>query len=112
MQLVFIHGSGGCRESWKSQTQHFEGSEAINLPGHPDGDLCPTIEEYTQWLHRYVQGKGYEDLVLIGHSLGKSGTDYELRVRGRQRVGPWSRVSSGQSTPERRSGVHLSGKCP
>ena len=70
MQLMFIHGSGGCRESWKFQTQYFKGSKAINLAGHPDGDLCPTIEEYVEWLHSYVHKRGYKEVVLIGHSLG------------------------------------------
>jgi len=70
MQLIFIHGSGSCMESWKFQTEYFQGSEAINLPGHPDGDLCATIEEYVKWLHNYVHQKRYKDVVLIGHSLG------------------------------------------
>ena len=51
MQLIFIHGSGGCKESWQNQVRYFEGSEAVNLPGHPDGDLCPSIEEYVIWVH-------------------------------------------------------------
>lgn len=70
MQLLFIHGSGGCKESWKFQTDYFKGSEAINLPGHPDGELCPTIEEYVDWVHAHIQQKGYKDVVIIGHSLG------------------------------------------
>lgn len=70
MQLVFIHGSGGCRESFQSQVSHFAGSEAINLPGHPDGDLIPSIEQNAAWLHGYVTEKGYQDLVIVGHSLG------------------------------------------
>lgn len=70
MKLIFIHGSGGCKESWQFQTQSFEGSAAVNLPGHPDGDLCPTIEGYAGWLREYISKKGYKDVVLIGHSLG------------------------------------------
>ena len=70
MQLIFIHGSGGCKESWKYQTEYFKGSEAINLPGHPDGDLCPTIDAYVAWLRTTIQEKGYTDVVLAGHSLG------------------------------------------
>jgi pimeloyl-ACP methyl ester carboxylesterase len=70
MQLIFIHGSGGCKESWQFQTKYFDESEAINLPGHPDGDLCPTINEYVEWLREYIQSKGYRDVVLVGHSLG------------------------------------------
>lgn len=70
MKLIFIHGSGGCKESWKYQTDYFENSEAINLPGHPDGNLCPTIPDYVTWLHTYIHDKGYSDVVLAGHSLG------------------------------------------
>ncbi len=70
MKLLFVHGSGGCRESWKYQTEHFEGAEAVNLPGHPDGDLCPTIEAYAAWLHDYIRQAGHENVVLAGHSLG------------------------------------------
>ena len=70
MQLIFIHGSGGCKESWQFQTQYFDKSEAINLPGHPDGDLCPTIEGYTNWVRQYIQSKNYREVVLVGHSLG------------------------------------------
>jgi len=70
MKLIFIHGSGGCRESWQHQTEYFKGSEAINLPGHPDGDLCTSIKEYTTWLRTYIHDKGYTDVVIAGHSLG------------------------------------------
>ena len=70
MKIIFIHGSGGCKESWKFQTDYFKDSEAINLPGHPDGDTCGSIEEYVDWLKGYIDEKGYKDLVLVGHSLG------------------------------------------
>jgi len=70
MKLIFIHGSGGCKESWQFQTDTFKNSEAVNLPGHPDGELCPTIGEYAVWLHDYIKEKGYKDVVLAGHSLG------------------------------------------
>jgi len=70
MQLVFIHGSGGCKESWHYQVRHFPDSDAIDLPGHPEGELCQTIEAYGEWLHAYIRRRGYEDVVLVGHSLG------------------------------------------
>ena len=70
MKLIFIHGSGGCKESWELQTRHFKNSLAINLPGHPNGELCSTISEYTAWLHTYIQDNKYHDVVLVGHSLG------------------------------------------
>ncbi len=70
MQLIFIHGSGGSKESWFYQTRYFKGSIALDLPGHPSGKLCPTIEGYVEWLHKTVQEAGYRQVVLVGHSLG------------------------------------------
>jgi pimeloyl-ACP methyl ester carboxylesterase len=70
MKLVFIHGSGAIGEVWHHQKEHFKGSDAPDLPGHPEGKLCTSIEEYSDWLHGYIEQKGYKDVVLAGHSLG------------------------------------------
>jgi pimeloyl-ACP methyl ester carboxylesterase len=70
MQLIFIHGSGGGKEFWFYQTQYFKGSVALDLPGHPEGELIPTIDGYVEWLHKTVQDAGYRKIVLVGHSLG------------------------------------------
>src|SRR4030042_573947 len=37
MKLIFIHASGGTKESWHYQTTYFKDSEAIDLPGHSLG---------------------------------------------------------------------------
>jgi len=70
MKLLFIPGSGGGKEAWISQTEYFDDAEAIALPGHPDGEACSSIDEYAEWLHDYIHQQGYQDVVLIGHSLG------------------------------------------
>jgi pimeloyl-ACP methyl ester carboxylesterase len=70
MKLLFLPGSGGGRELWIYQTEYFTDAEAIALPGHPDGEACDSVDEYVEWLHNYVNQQGYEDVVLIGHSLG------------------------------------------
>jgi len=70
MKLVFIHGSGGAGTLWHFQTQYFRDADAVDLPGHPEGKLCTSIEEYTEWLHGYLNRKNYRDVVLAGHSLG------------------------------------------
>jgi pimeloyl-ACP methyl ester carboxylesterase len=70
MKLVFIHGSGAIGEVWHYQKQHFKGADAPDLPGHPEGKLCNSMEEYSDWLHGYIEQKGYKDVVLAGHSLG------------------------------------------
>ncbi|MDD5289504.1 MAG: alpha/beta hydrolase, partial [Dehalococcoidales bacterium] len=70
MKLLLVPGSGAGGQNWLFQTQYFPGSEGISLPGHPDGKPCGSIPEYVEWLHGYIQRKGYKDVVLGGHSLG------------------------------------------
>jgi pimeloyl-ACP methyl ester carboxylesterase len=70
MKLIFIHASGGTKESWYYQTAYFKDSEAIDLPGHGEGKPCTSINDYVQWLRGYIYGRGYKDVVLAGHSLG------------------------------------------
>ncbi|MDH5432409.1 MAG: alpha/beta hydrolase [Gammaproteobacteria bacterium] len=97
MKLIFIHGSGGCKESWQFQTEYFIDSEAINLPGHPDGELCSSIAEYAAWVHDYIQSNGYQDVVLIGHSLGggivlQYALDYPANLAGIITIGSGARL--------------------
>jgi len=70
MKLIFIHGAGNTGLVWHYQTEHFKDSEAINLPAHPEGKLCTSIDEYAEWLHQYVRRKGHSQLVIAGHSMG------------------------------------------
>ncbi len=70
MKLIFLHGSGGCKEAWHYQVQFFADADAIDLPGHPEGEPCTSIADYVEWLRAYIQEKAYRDVVLIGHSLG------------------------------------------
>ena len=70
MQIVFVPGAGGSSLHFHYQTQYFEGADAVDLPGHPDGRPCDTIRGYTDWLHAYIEDKGYRDVVLAGHSMG------------------------------------------
>ena len=70
MHLVCVHGAGSSGLSYYYEAQHFSDCDAVDLPGHPVGKVCTSIEEYTQWLRGYIWGKGYEDVVLMGHSMG------------------------------------------
>jgi pimeloyl-ACP methyl ester carboxylesterase len=70
MKLVFIHGVGNTGMVWYYQTKYFTGSEAVTLPGHPEEQPATSVDEYTAWLHRYIQEKGYSQLILAGHSMG------------------------------------------
>lgn len=70
MTLIFIHGSGGPKNSWYYQSNYFEDSDTVSLPGHPDGQLLSSVEKHVEWLRDYLRDKGYQDVVLAGHSLG------------------------------------------
>jgi pimeloyl-ACP methyl ester carboxylesterase len=70
MKLIFVHGAGNTGLVWHYQTEYFTGSEAIDLPGHPEGKLCTSIDQYAEWLHEYVRRKDYSQLVVAGHSMG------------------------------------------
>jgi len=70
MKLIFVHGSGECKEVWHYQTEHFPQAEAIDLPGHPYGEPCTSIDSYVEWLRAYINDSGYSHVVLAGHSLG------------------------------------------
>jgi len=70
MKLIFVHGAGNTSLEWHYQTQYFTGSEAINLPGHPEGKPCTSIDEYAQWLHQYAYRGEHLQLVIAGHSMG------------------------------------------
>jgi pimeloyl-ACP methyl ester carboxylesterase len=48
----------------------FEDADAVDLPGHPEGEPCTSIDDYVEWLREYTQERTYTDLVLVGHSLG------------------------------------------
>ena len=70
MKLVFIHGAGNSSLSFYYQLRHFRNSKAIDLPGHPDGIPCNSIEGYLEWVRGFVKARRYKDVVICGHSMG------------------------------------------
>ena len=70
MKLLFIPGSGCGREAWVYQTEYFTDSEAIALPGHLEGEPCTSVDDYVEWLWGYIHQHRYQDVILVGHSLG------------------------------------------
>ena len=70
MKLIFVHGSGEWGEIWHKQLGYFKNAEGITLPGHPEGKLCADVEGYVDWLHQYIESRGYNDVILAGHSHG------------------------------------------
>ncbi len=70
MKLVFIHGAGSSSLAFYYQLQHFRNSKALDLPGHPNGRPCPTIEQYLEWVRGFTTARRYKNMVICGHSMG------------------------------------------
>ena len=70
MKLVFLHGAGSSSLSFYYQLRHFRNAKAIDLPGHPDGQPCASIEGYLEWVRGFIKARRYKDVVLCGHSMG------------------------------------------
>ncbi|MFW9818169.1 MAG: alpha/beta fold hydrolase [Candidatus Thorarchaeota archaeon] len=76
MPIVFIHGWLGSSLEWKYQLGHFNLKKhiiLIDLPGFgksgkPNKDY--SIDFYTKQLSDFIKLLGYNEIILIGHSLG------------------------------------------
>jgi len=97
VKLLFIPGSGCGREAWVYQTEYFTDSEAIALPGHPDGEPCTSVDDYVEWLWGYIHQHQYQDVILVGHSLGGAivqlyGLKYPEEVKALVLIGSGARL--------------------
>ena len=97
MKLVFIPGAGNTGFAWRYQTEHFPDSEAVSLPGHPEGKPCASVDDYTNWLHQYILARGYSELILVGHSMGGAvaqtyALSYPEGVKGLVLIGTGARL--------------------
>ena len=70
MKLVFLHGAGCSSLSFYYQLRHFRSAKAIDLPGHPDGKPCDTVDGYLEWVRGFIRARRYKNVVLCGHSMG------------------------------------------
>ena len=80
MKLVMVHGAGASSLSFYYQLRHFRNSKAIDLPGHPNGKPCSSIDRYVDWVRGFNTARRYKDVVLCGHSMGGAiALQYALR---------------------------------
>ena len=97
MKLLFLPGSGAGKEAWTHQTEYFADSEAVVLPGHPQGELYSSIDDYVEWLRDYIRQHHYQDVALAGHSLGSAiaqlfGLKYGEEVKALVLIGAGARL--------------------
>jgi pimeloyl-ACP methyl ester carboxylesterase len=67
---LFIHGAGASPTVWRLQLLHFKRGLAVELPGHPSGSGCSTIEDYADIVEGHMREKTVKSPVLVGHSMG------------------------------------------
>jgi pimeloyl-ACP methyl ester carboxylesterase len=77
--LVFLHGAGSNSDFWHEQqsTSTFPAALFPDLPGHTAsrdhadaGRPLRSIDEYADWVERYVVRHGRHAVILNGHSMG------------------------------------------
>ncbi|MGE0424846.1 MAG: alpha/beta fold hydrolase [Reyranellaceae bacterium] len=74
--VLFIHGAGFDRTTWRLQTRYFahhgRSVLAVDLPGHgeSEGDAIATIEEMADWVPKFLDAAGLKQAALVGHSMG------------------------------------------
>ena len=97
MKLIYIHGAGSSGLAFSYQLQHFRNSKALDLPGHPVGRPCPSIEQYLEWVRGFTSARRYKDMVVCGHSMGGAisllyALRYPEEIRGIILVGTGARL--------------------
>jgi pimeloyl-ACP methyl ester carboxylesterase len=104
-QILYLHGSGHTRASFSGQTDAFQGSESLALPGHPEGEPLSSVAELAVWLAGEIAQRASGPAVICGNSLGaavalQTALTYSARVAGLILIGGGARLRVGTQTFE------------
>jgi pimeloyl-ACP methyl ester carboxylesterase len=99
-RLYYVHGSGYTQDSFRDQVAAFPGSDALSLPGHPEGEPLAAVGDLAEWLDAYVLWSGARKAVVAGNSLGGAiAMEWALRhpdrVAGLILIGTGARLKVG-----------------
>jgi len=71
---ILLHGLGGSHLSWPPEMRRLRGHHifALDLPGHghASNGTCVDMECHTQALRKFVQNMRFDQVNLVGHSMG------------------------------------------
>ena len=74
--IVFLHGAGFDRTTWRLQTRwfahHGRSVLAVDFPGHgrSEGPALDSIAALADWTARLIEAAGLKQAALVGHSMG------------------------------------------
>jgi pimeloyl-ACP methyl ester carboxylesterase len=74
--IVFLHGAGFDRTTWRLQTRwfahHGRSVLAVDFPGHgwSDGPALDSIAAMADWTAALIEAAGLKQAALVGHSMG------------------------------------------
>ncbi len=74
--VLLVHGAGMDGTIWSQQTRYLGmrgvNALAVDLPGHglSEGVAISSIAGMADWLVRFADAAGLEDIVVVGHSMG------------------------------------------
>lgn len=74
--VVFLHGAGFDRTTWRLQTRFFAHHDravlAVDFPGHgwSDGPALSSIAAMADWTAKLIEAAGLKEAALVGHSMG------------------------------------------
>lgn len=100
-RVFYIHGSGYTQDSFRAQAEEFSGSDALSLPGHPQGEPLTSVGDMAEWFDKYIQWTGVDKAVVAGNSLGGAiamvwALQHPDRVAGLILIGTGARLRVGQ----------------
>jgi len=101
-RLFYVHGSGYTEDSFRAQLDSFADSDALSLPGHPQGEPLASVTDLAEWLDSYIRWTRAEKAVVAGNSLGGAiAMEWALRhpdrVAGLILIGTGARLRVGQA---------------
>ena len=71
--LILLHGLFGALSNFEKLTEHFKHTHKVVVPMLPlfDLDILHTsVGGLAKYVHRFIEAKGYENVHLLGNSLG------------------------------------------
>ena len=93
-KLLFLHGAGCTSRVFDAQTRAFDGSIALELPGHGVPGSPETVGEFADFVSTFCEERALRNVVLVGSSMGGA-IALQLAIRGPEWIRGVALIGSG-----------------